>query len=161
MIQNINTTIWGTVWYLLSVGCTHTQSTSTVKKKTLAPPLLLFLFGMHSVGGGLCSALLVVSCVHQRCDPSASSSVFLRPWHALAPGNERGAAWRTSVERLRPPPPAVYSGRWTKCPLSVERKRESVYFQEFLITTYFFFNRVNSFQSMGKAWLFKIQCFLY
>lgn len=42
-------------------------------------------------------ALFVSSCVQHQCDPSASSdhgspSVFLRPWHRLAPGSEREAA---------------------------------------------------------------------
>lgn len=102
MIQNINKTTWVLLdnTFLLVVHKQSTTCKQLAMKKTQA--LLLFLFRMHSVvcfhiKGGLSSALLVLSCVHQRCDPGASSdpgssSVFLRPWHRLAPGNERGAA---------------------------------------------------------------------
>lgn len=108
--------------------------------------------------GGLSSALLVLSCVHQRSVPSTSSdpgssSVFLKPWHRLAPGNERGAAWRTPPGRLHSPPPAVYNGRWTKCPLSVERKSKSVHCYQFFIVTQYSFYLVNSMFYMREVWL--------
>lgn len=143
----------------------HKQSTTCrhmAFKTTLA--LLLFVFGMCSVvcfhmKGGLSSALLVLSCVHQRSVPNASSdpgssSVFLKPWHRLAPGNEKGAAWRTPPGRLHSPLPTVHNGRWTKCPLSVERKSKSRHCYQFFIVTQYSFYLVNSILYMREAWLF-------